>query len=166
MATRGTRTVLPLVGALLFSALAVVGCGSDPTAPTEPLTAEVVQALDRAVQDEYRAENIYLGVLADFGDVAPFRNVVYAEERHSQALATLFVRRDLSVPLSTWNLNNVPRFATLNEACAAGVQAELENIEMYDGFMGLSLPADVRMVFENNRAASLDRHLPAFRGCD
>ena len=33
MATRGTRTVLPLVGALLFSALAVVGCGSDPTAP-------------------------------------------------------------------------------------------------------------------------------------
>jgi hypothetical protein len=96
------------VGALLVSVLAVVGCGSDPTALTEPLAAEVVQALERAVQDEYRAENIYLGVLADFGDVAPFRNVVSAEERHSQALATLFIRRDLPVPLSAWNLNNVP----------------------------------------------------------
>jgi hypothetical protein len=153
------------VGAVLALAAALVGCGSDPVAPSDTLTLEVTAAMTEAIQDEYRAENIYLRVLADFGDVVPFRNVVYAEERHSQSLASLFVRRDLTVPLSDWNLNNVPQFASVTAACAAGVVAELENIAMYDAFLDLALPADVRTVFENNRAASLERHLPAFQNC-
>jgi len=45
------------------------------------------------------------------------------------------------------------------------VLAEIENIEIYDLNLALSLPADVRTVFENNRAASLDKHLPAFEQC-
>jgi hypothetical protein len=50
-------------------------------------------------------------------------------------------------------------------ACAAGVVAERENIAIYDRYVGLALPQDVRQVFESNRAASLNNHLPAFEQC-
>lgn len=155
---------LPLLAAL--AAVAVAGCDNDPVQPvSETLTADVVGLLDRAIQDEYRAENIYLRVLADHGSVTPFRTIVYAEERHSQALGWLFMSRGLAVPLSAWDLDNVPAFASVAEACAAGVAAEQENVSMYDDFLARVLPPDVRTVFTNNRAASLERHLPAFTAC-
>ncbi|MEZ4416556.1 MAG: DUF2202 domain-containing protein [Gemmatimonadota bacterium] len=162
---RRLRLTLPLVGVLVASGV-LAACDDDPTtSSSEPLTADVMAVLEEAIQDEYRAENIYLRVLADHGDVIPFRNIVYAEERHSQALGWLFVSRGLAVPLSDWDLGNVPTFGTVAEACAAGVIAEQENIAMYDDFLAETLPADVRTVFTNNRAASLDRHLPAFQAC-
>ena len=46
-----------------------------------------------------------------------------------------------------------------------GVVAERENIAIYDRLLPLDLPVDVRQVFENNRAASLFNHLPAFERC-
>jgi hypothetical protein len=36
---------------------------------------------------------------------------------------------------------------------------------MYDEFLSLDLPDDVRTVFGNLRSASLDKHLPAFQTC-
>jgi len=71
----------------------------------------------------------------------------------------------MAVPASEWDADNVPRFSTLAAACAAAVDAELANIAIYDGFFALDLPADVRTVFENNRRASLQKHLPAFERC-
>ena len=59
----------------------------------------------------------------------------------------------------------MPAFSTVKDACAAGAVAEIENIELYDTFLKLDLPSDVRNVFENNRKASLDNHLPAFNAC-
>jgi hypothetical protein len=153
------------LASLLIAGAALPGCDSDPVGAETGLTPEVAQALERAIQDEYKAETVYLRVLADHGDVVPFSNIVNAEERHSQSLAAVFVRHDLAVPLSEWNLNNVPRFDTVQEACAAGVQAEIENIDLYDELFALPLPADVATVFQNNRAASLNRHLPAFQAC-
>jgi hypothetical protein len=91
--------------------------------------------------------------------------VLTAEQRHSAAIANLFVNRGLTAPVNTWTLATVPRYATFREACAAGVVAEQENIAIYDRFFALDLPADVRQVFENNRAASLLNHLPAFQRC-
>ncbi|MCC7034187.1 MAG: DUF2202 domain-containing protein [Acidobacteria bacterium] len=149
------------------------GCGSDssPTAPSPapivgpPLAAEVRAAMDAAIVDEYRAETIYAGVVTDLGAFAPFTNVLTAEQRHSASIARLFVNRGLTAPVNPWTLATVPHFATFREACAAGVVAEQENIAIYDRHLGLDLPADVRQVFENNRAVSLLNHLPAFQRC-
>ncbi len=153
-----TATLL-LTGALL-------ACGdSDTTAPATDLTPAIVAALDTAINDEYHAEFVYLRVLADFGNVLPFFNVVVAEQRHSAALASLLDRRGLPVPASTWSLTNVPRFANVATACAGAADAEVSNIAMYDRFLALDLPLDVRTVFANNRRASIDRHYPAFRQC-
>jgi hypothetical protein len=129
------------------------------------LSADVVAALDRTIQDEYQAEAIYLGVLIDFGDVRPFANVVYAEQRHSESIARLFENHGLAVPRNVWSVDNVPRFGSLVEACASAVAAEQDNVTLYDTYLALDLPRDVANVFGNNRAASLERHLPAFQAC-
>lgn len=155
---------------LLLAAL-LVACDSDssPTAPTpvtgSTLTATVRAAMEEAIVDEYRAETIYTGVVADFGAFAPFTNILTAEQRHSTSIAGLFVSRGLTAPVNTWTLATVPHFATVQAACAAGVVAEQENIAIYDRYLVLDLPSDVRQVFESNRAASLFNHLPAFQRC-
>ena len=171
-------TIAPLV--LLMG---LVGCGGSgsvttPSAPAPgaaspliasgsavPLSSEVNSALDHALQDEYHAENIYLGVLADFGDVRPFFNVVRAEQRHSASIVHLYENRGLAAPASGWTIASVPHFGSPEEACAAAVTAEQDNVALYDVYLALDLPRDVRNVFENNRAASLERHLPAFQAC-
>jgi len=155
--------------AILLAALAVA-CGSDsPTAPTpvppSGLPAAVRIAMEQALSDEYRAETTYQGVINDLGAYPPFVNVLQAEQRHSSSIAGLFTNRGLTPPANGWTLALVPHYATIPAACTAAAAAERANIALYDGFLGLDLPADVRQVFENNRAASLFNHLPAFERC-
>ena len=142
------------------------GCDEDssPVAPVEQDQA-VLDAMEATILDEYRAELIYEKVLEDFGEVRPFVNIVRAEVRHSESLASLYTSRGLPVPENTWSFDDIPAFSTLTQACQAGVVAEIENAEVYDRYFDLSLPADVRTVFENNRRASIENHLPAFQRC-
>ncbi len=151
----------------LATAMTFAACGSSDTltAPSNALAPDVQLAVATAIQDEYHAEETYLRVLADIGDVMPFYNIVYAEQRHSASLVALLDRRGLTAPARQWNINNVPRFPSLRAACAGAVDAEVENIALYDGVLTLTLPNDVRQVFTNNRAASVTKHLPAFRTC-
>ena len=124
-----------------------------------------LEAMNRAIQDEYHAEFVYLKVIEKSGDVVPFSNIVNAERRHSSVVARLFTNRDLPVPESNWNLDNVPEFDSVASACSAGVVAERENIALYDELLTQDLPRDVHNVFTNIRAASLNNHLPAFEAC-
>lgn len=162
------------MGAILRVAIAVivlasaVACDtmSSPTAPTAAaVDPSLIAALTRAIDDEYRAEAIYQGVLNDFGQIMPFVNVLTAEERHSTAIARLFTNRGLAVPTSTSTVGTVPHFDSVSVACAAGVVAERENIALYDDLLRGELPSDARQVFTNNRSASLLNHLPAFMRC-
>jgi hypothetical protein len=165
-------------------ALALAACGgSSATAPTPSSTtaptpvagaslappavdASLLAILNADIQDEYRAEAIYRGVLLDLGpETRPFANIITAEQRHAAAVAGLFTSRGLAVPGSLWSPANVPRFATLRAACAAGVENETANVALYDSQLAASPPEDVLRVIQTNRAASLDNHLPAFQRC-
>jgi hypothetical protein len=151
---------------LLPFAAACTESGTNLTGPTSAaLSPSVAAAVDTAIQDEFHAEQIYLRVLADYGNVLPFFNVVVAEQRHSTALAGVLERRGLTAPTSEWTLDNVPRFASVAAACAAAADAEVANIALYDRLLLGELPTDVRNVFTNNRRASLEKHLPAFNAC-
>ena len=125
----------------------------------------VEAAVAEAIQDEYRAFYTYSRVLEDLGDVLPFLRIRDAEWQHVGALANVYEKRDLAVPASNWTLANVPAYGTLAEACAAGVDGEIANVEMYDRLLLLDLPVDVERVFGNLRLASLEQHLPAFEAC-
>jgi hypothetical protein len=121
-------------------------------------------ALRDALDDEYRAWATYDQVTRDFGPERPFINIRDAEARHIDALCALFRRYGLEVPKNTWP-GRVPRFASIREACEAGVEAEVANAELYDRLMRSTSRRDILAVFGNLRRASQDRHLPAFRRC-
>ncbi|WP_158514781.1 DUF2202 domain-containing protein [Gemmatimonas phototrophica] len=145
----------------------LAACNTTATAPAvaPALAANVVAAIDTTLQDERHAESIYLRVLADHGNVLPFFNIVVAEQRHSASLEALLRGRGLPVAESPWTLDNVPRFPSVREACAAAATAEVDNVALYDRFLSFDLPADVRQVFTANRRASIEKHLPAFQLC-
>lgn len=129
-----------------------------------PLTDTEIADLHAALDDEYRARATYAQVLADFGEVRPFANIVAAESRHVDALVRLFERYGVEVPPDPWP-GRVEHYASLAEACAAGVAAEVENAGLYDRLLAGTDRADVLEVYGNLRSASQDRHLPAFRRC-
>lgn len=121
-----------------------------------------IRALEEALDDEYRAWATYDQVIRDFGPVLPFTRIRAAEERHIDALRTLFARYGLPVPNNPW-LGKVRRYTSLHEACEAGVAAEIANGAIYDRLLAATRREDLLRVFRNLREASQQRHLPAFK---
>ena len=103
-------------------------------------------------------------MIADFGEVAPFRHIREAEARHIAALRTLFARYDLAVPENPWP-GRVRRVGSLTEACAAAVAAEVANAALYDRLLAATQRPDILGVFRRLQAASQERHLRAFERC-
>ncbi|WP_246186602.1 ferritin-like domain-containing protein [Methylacidimicrobium tartarophylax] len=117
-----------------------------------------------ALDDEYKTRATYARVIEDFGGVRAFVNIVEAEKRYISALLGLFERYDIAPPSDRWT-GAPPRFLSLLEACNKAVQAETDNVAIYDRVLKTSTRADILSVYHAWREASLDRHLPAFRRC-
>jgi len=128
------------------------------------LTKIELEALHEALDDEYRAWTTYDQVISDFGEIRPFINIRDAEARHIQALHSLFNAYELSIPKNNWP-GQVARYKTLQEACKAGVAAEIDNGAMYDRLLKSTKRADILQVYRNLQDASQQRHLPAFERC-
>lgn len=127
------------------------------------LSPPEIQALHDALDDEYHAWATYSQVLADFGPVRPFLNIRDSEQRHIQALQDLFQRHNLSIPANPWGMATVPRYPSLEGACVAGVQAEIDNVDLYRRILGATRRPDLLRVFRRLQSASQERHLPAFQ---
>jgi len=120
--------------------------------------------LNRALMDEYHARNTYRKIIAAFGPVRPFSNIVEAEQTHISFLLPLYEKYSIPVPAEP----NTPETAvpkSMEEACRIAVQAEEENISLYDDLLAGTQEPDVIAVFKQLQAASRDHHLPAFRRC-
>lgn len=126
------------------------------------LSDREITALHDALDDEYQAWATYDQVIADFGEVMPFVNIRDAEARHIEALLLLFRRYGLVVPDNPWP-GKVPRFASLREACEAGVAAEVANAALYERLLAATPRSDILTVFQRLQEASQQRHLPAFQ---
>jgi hypothetical protein len=141
-------------------------CGAACTGPLGPDPEYVPALLVEALQEEYRAEFLYRSVLEDFPGAMPFAVIAESEARHVEALRMLFTRREMTPPPSEWTTARFDAFTSLAAACAAGVQAETEDAAFYAPHLQREdLPQDVRNVFTNLQAASLQNHLPAFEAC-
>ena len=131
-----------------------------------PLSAAEIDALERAIDEEYLALNTYQAVLTQLGNVTPFTRIAPSEQQHVDALSALFVKYGLPAPGNP-GLTPTPVFADLKAACQAGVDTEIADAALYD----VLLPAvtdhtDLVQVFTNLRAVSLNSHLPAFDRCN
>lgn len=133
-------------------------------APAAELDEQTQQALLDALQDEYKAQATYQKVMDQFGEIRPFANIIKAEEQHIEELLPLFEKYGVAVPENDWYAK-IPEFESVQAACEAGVEAEIENAKMYDEFFSFVQEADIIEVFTNLRDASQDKHLPAFERC-
>ena len=172
-----------LVPLVLFALAPVFACResndgpSELTGPADPLQLNLESitvddplylVLERAIQDEYRAQATYDAALEAYGEVRPFSRIVLAEGRHISAVTHLFDKRHVDPPLWDAAAYPIPADFTaieIAEACALGVAAEIANKEMYEAMIASGVPADVESVFQTLRNASEFNHLPAFMRC-
>jgi rubrerythrin len=125
---------------------------------------QTLEALAEALDDEYHAQATYRKVIEVFGPIRPFINIVEAEARHIEAIKRQYARLGATPPDDAW-AGRVEAPASLAQACADGVAAEIENSKMYDQLIAMIDDPAARQVMENLREASQERHLPAFRRC-
>ena len=128
--------------------------------PNINLKTVLVEALD----DERKAEATYRAVIEKFGEVRPFINIIEAERRHSAAIERQMTRLGFAIPANQWQSRGMAP-DTLAEACRMAIEAEVENIALYDRLLPAIADDSVRHVLQNLQDASRDNHLPAFRRC-
>ncbi len=139
--------------------LSLAGYGSEGALDDTSLT--LADMLTYAIQDEYLAYAEYDRILSENGSIRPFTNIIRAEATHIDALLPLFETYGIAAPADE-GASHAVSVATLTEAYQAGVNAEVNNIAMYETFLDQDLPSDVRIVFESLMHAS-ENHLRAFQ---
>jgi len=121
----------------------------------------VEQMLTYAIQDEYLARAEYELIIEEYGSIRPFTNIMAAEERHIEWVTESFDDYGYHLPKDTADMY-VALPKDLESSFETGVQAEIDNIAMYESFLQTDLPNDVRDLFERLQQAS-ENHLRAFR---
>ena len=104
------------------------------------------QVLTEALKDEYKACAMYRKVIDKFGPVRPFVNIMEAEERHIATLIPLFKQYGVQIPEDNWGSRLEQTPDTLREACQAGVDAEIENMAMYERLLSATQEVNVACV--------------------
>jgi hypothetical protein len=135
--------------------------------PVGELPIEVQNALNEAINDEYKALSTYEAVIEKFGVSRPFSMIKGAEEQHIASLKAVYDKYGLEVPENNWP-SQISAPATLQEACQIGVDAEIANAALYRDELipAVSAYEDIILVFENLMSASEEKHLPAFEKCN
>lgn len=131
----------------------------------KPMTDQpTIDALGVALNDEYRARATYRKVIERFGPVHPFVAILNAEDAHISALLDQFRRLGVEPPPDVWE-ERVTAPKSLAQACAQGVQAEVENDVLYGRLLERVSDVEARSVMLDLQRVSRTHHLPAFRRC-
>lgn len=150
----------------------VIGLGGMLSSTLYPLTAQsqtpldpqTEQAMIDSINDEYRARAFYNAVMEKFGEVRPFSNIVHSEGNHVNLWVTLFDKYGVTVPPDEF-AGQMSAPDTLQAACAMGVEAEIDNVQMYDRFLEFVTQPDLQAAFRRLRQVSEEKHLTAFERC-
>ncbi len=139
------------------------GRGIDRDPPrSSRLDKQTRQALVDSLDDERYTEAFYNAVMKKFEESPPFSNIARAEARHAEAIEALMTKYGVDVPENTWLDRKITVPKTWTEACSKAIEAENENIAMYEKFLQFVQQDDIRGVMEQLKSCSEDRHLPAF----
>lgn len=150
MLIAGCFFVLP---AMAESGFGAAGAEADSSRTLEEM-------LNYAIEDEFAARAEYEMIIAEYGEIRPFTNIIRAEESHIAQLIPLFHQFGFEVPEdASGSFVVVPE--SLKNAFEIGIEAEIVNIAMYESFLEGDLPDDVRDVFEYLKAGS-ENHQRAF----
>lgn len=151
-----TLVLTLLFGTMTYASENPVGAGA--AAEQEEFTLE--EMLQYALEDERMAQAEYEAIMEAFDVTRPFSNIEKAEVKHEEAVIGLYETRGLEVPeFDATDYVVIPD--SLEAIFEIGVQAEINNIAMYEKFLQQDLDDDVRLVFEALRDGSIN-HLAAF----
>ncbi len=139
--------------------LSLEGYGAKGALADSDLT--VNDMLMYAVQDEYLARGEYLAIIDKFGSQTPYANIVKSEGTHLAFLEEVYNSYGIEFPSDT-SADHIIIPEDLLEAAKTGVQAEIDNIAMYELFLSYDLPENVYEVFNALKKGS-DSHLLAFQ---
>ncbi|BFM48229.1 DUF2202 domain-containing protein [Marinomonas sp. THO17] len=166
-----TKYVICMAIAIIFAAFNVVNVvnasdrsfGAD--AAKQNKSPSIQQMLDYAIQDEYLARSEYELIMDKFGEQRPFSNIIRSEETHIKWLKEVYNNHSIPIPHDN-SANHVELPKSLKDAFAIGVQAEIDNIAMYDSFLKNPLLEqadndDIKSTFTKLMQASKN-HLSAF----
>lgn len=153
-----------IIGIVFLTALSnpmtmVANEGYGASATTENREYTIAEMLQYAIEDEYIAQAEYNVIIEQYGEIRPFSNIVKAEARHIEMLTPLFAEHAIELPENI--ASSYISLPSLTEIYSAGVEAEINNIAMYEKFLAQELPDDIRTVFEYLKSAS-ENHLRAF----
>ncbi len=143
------------------------GAGAGYAQPqTQPLSEEAKNALLEALtgpEGEYAAYAMYTAVIEKYGEVEPYVSIRKAEAKHIEALKRQLDRYGVDYPAENPYLGQVSAPESLEAAAKAWAEGEVANVAMYDRLMEAvaDYPGLVQ-VMDHLRAASQERHLPAF----
>lgn len=169
MNTNKTRNV---IGMLILSAV-MLSAGAETSsafwgakAAASDANPSIETMLRYAIEDEYLAHAEYDAILKKFGSLKPFSNIIKTEETHIGWIRDAFAGLKLAVPEDKAAMHVVLP-ADIDGAFRAGVQAEIDNIAMYDHFLETELVRNgankqYRDLFVRLRDASKN-HLAAFK---
>lgn len=149
----------------ILVACVLIVCGLRSKAQTSVSADQSVrEALISAIEDERQAQAYYAAVVARFGQVRPYTQLVKAEGRHEEILVRYCEQNGIEVPANQWATPTMPLPATLEEVRQQSLAREVKNVEMYDEFLKTIKTPALVTIFENLRSASLDHHIPALKG--
>jgi len=170
-------TILTLAAGSLVLGLgfgfAQMGQGKGPGAgagyarvQTQPLSEEAQNALLEALtgpEGEYAAYAMYTAVIEKYGELEPYVSIRKAEAKHIEALKRQLGRYGVDYPAENPYLGRVGAPESLEDAAQAWAEGEVANVAMYDRLMeAVQDYPNLVQVMGRLRAASQERHLPAF----
>ena len=140
----------------------VGGTTAEPSAAVTPLEIDTALEALTAEHGEYAAYATYKAIIDEFGAVQPYTNILGSEQKHIDFLVGYLEGAGVEIPENEW-LGAIPAPADLMAAAQAGIDAEIDNVAMYDDLLTRPI-ADPALVdlLERLRGMSEDRHLPAF----
>ncbi len=139
--------------------ISLVGYGAKGALADNSLS--IADMMHYAVQDEYLAHGEYEAIIKRFGAQNPYSNIINSEKEHIAMLKNLFESCGLAFPADD-SAGHLVIPSSLADAAKTGVQAEIDNIAMYNKFLSGNLPKPVADVFTFLKSAS-QNHLEAFK---
>lgn len=146
------------IGFILSTALYAEDFGS--AAAKEHINYDLEDMLLYALEDEHAALAEYEALMKEFSLDRPYSNIARSEETHISFLEDLYDNHNIEIPAIHAEKHLVLP-SSVNEAAQIAVQAEINNIKMYEIFLKQDLPVDVAQVFTQLKNAS-ENHLKAF----
>lgn len=132
--------------------------------PVSGLSDSAKQAMNQAIDNEYKLHAYYQAAISKFGDQRPFAMIVGAESQHIAVLGALYDKYGLSLPTDSWAAQTYD-FTTFPAACSTALGYEKGIQTLYDGLVPqVTSYADITQVMTNIKDAT-PSHISAFQKC-